>query len=130
MNQTAAYIVDGKVNNIVVWDSSQPTDQGDGSEIVFLPTYVDENGKERVVAGIGWDYIDGEFVDNRTKPEKEPKDEAIRSKRDALLSQSDWTQVPDAPVDQAAWAEYRQALRDLPQQAGFPTEITWPVKPE
>jgi len=52
-----------------------------------------------------------------------------RSQRDALLSQSDWTQVPDAPVDQAAWAEYRQALRDVPQQAGFPTEITWPQKP-
>jgi len=129
MNQTAAYIVDGKVNNIVVWDSSHSTDQDDGSEIVFLPTYVDENGKERVVAGIGWDYIDGEFVDNRTKLEKEPIDEEVRSQRDALLSQSDWTQVPDAPVDQSAWAEYRQALRDLPQQAGFPTEITWPTKP-
>jgi len=55
-------------------------------------------------------------------------DEA-RTQRDALLSQSDWTQVPDAPVDQAAWAAYRQALRDLPQQAGFPTEITWPQEP-
>jgi len=52
-----------------------------------------------------------------------------RSQRDALLSQSDWTQVSDAPVDQAAWADYRQALRDVPQQAGFPTEITWPQKP-
>ena len=55
-------------------------------------------------------------------------DEA-RTHRDALLSQSDWTQVPDAPVDQSAWAEYRQALRDLPQQAGFPTDIDWPTKP-
>jgi len=54
----------------------------------------------------------------------------IRANRDALLSQSDWTQVPDAPVDQQAWAEYRQALRDVPQQAGFPTDITWPTKPE
>jgi len=52
-----------------------------------------------------------------------------RSQRDALLSQSDWTQLPDAPVDQQAWAKYRQALRDVPQQAGFPTEITWPQKP-
>jgi hypothetical protein len=52
-----------------------------------------------------------------------------RTQRDALLSQSDWTQVPDAPVDQTAWAEYRQALRDVPQQAGFPTEITWPQIP-
>jgi len=54
----------------------------------------------------------------------------IRSERDRLLKEFDWTQLPDAPVDQQAWAEYRQALRDVPQQAGFPTEITWPVKPE
>jgi len=53
-----------------------------------------------------------------------------RSQRDALLSQSDWTQAPDAPVDQQAWAEYRQALRDVPLQTGFPTDITWPTKPE
>jgi len=53
----------------------------------------------------------------------------IRANRDALLSQSDWTQVPDAPVDQQAWAEYRQALRDVPQQSGFPTDINWPTKP-
>ena len=53
----------------------------------------------------------------------------LREDRSQLLTASDWTQVIDAPVDQAAWAAYRQALRDLPQQAGFPTTITWPVKP-
>ena len=52
-----------------------------------------------------------------------------RKKRDQLLADSDWTQVPDAPVDQAAWATYRQALRDVPQQTGFPTDINWPAKP-
>ena len=52
-----------------------------------------------------------------------------RSQRDTLLTQTDWTQVADAPVDKAAWAAYRQALRDVPQQIGFPTTITWPVKP-
>lgn len=52
-----------------------------------------------------------------------------RVKRDALLTACDWTQVADAPVDQAAWRAYRQALRDVPEQAGFPTEITWPVVP-
>jgi hypothetical protein len=55
---------------------------------------------------------------------------AARSKRDVLLSASDWTQVADAPVDQAAWATYRQSLRDIPQQAGFPSNIMWPSKPE
>jgi Phage tail assembly chaperone protein len=52
-----------------------------------------------------------------------------RNQRDTLLTQTDWTQVADAPVDKAAWAAYRQALRDVPQQIGFPTTITWPVKP-
>jgi len=52
-----------------------------------------------------------------------------RNQRDALLSASDWTQVSDAPVDQAAWATYRQALRDIPEQEGFPREIAWPAQP-
>jgi hypothetical protein len=72
----------------------------------------------------------GELV---VEPDPGPSEEQLaaraRSQRDALLSQSDWTQVPDAPVDQSAWAGYRQTLRDIPQQAGFPTEITWPTKP-
>lgn len=55
--------------------------------------------------------------------------QAIRYNRDRLLAASDWTQVSDAPVDQAAWATYRQALRDVPQQAGFPDNITWPEVP-
>lgn len=53
----------------------------------------------------------------------------IRTERDAKLNKSDWTQVADAPVDQAAWATYRQALRDIPAQVGFPNEITWPTEP-
>jgi hypothetical protein len=53
----------------------------------------------------------------------------VRAERDALLSGSDWTQVADAPVDQAAWAVYRQALRDIPEQAGFPASVTWPTAP-
>ena len=52
-----------------------------------------------------------------------------RALRDNLLSSCDWTQVADAPVDQAAWATYRQALRDIPNQAGFPDNVTWPNKP-
>ena len=60
----------------------------------------------------------------------EQKAEFIRSERDDLLKQSDWTQVADAPVDAQAWADYRQALRDVPQQSGFPADIDWPTKPE
>jgi len=54
----------------------------------------------------------------------------VRAERNALLAESDWTQIPDAPVDQAAWRTYRQALRDITAQASFPYNITWPTKPE
>ena len=52
-----------------------------------------------------------------------------RAQRDSLLTASDWTQIPDAPVDKAAWATYRQSLRDIPQQSGFPTTVVWPTQP-
>ena len=53
----------------------------------------------------------------------------IRKWRDAELVKSDWTQVLDAPVDQAAWATYRQALRDLPASNDDPQKIDLPVAP-
>lgn len=54
----------------------------------------------------------------------------VRSERDSKLFMSDWTQVADAPVDQATWAVYRQALRDLPEQLGFPATVVWPTEPK
>jgi hypothetical protein len=57
----------------------------------------------------------------------------IRAERNSKLSASDWTQVADAlldaPVDKAAWATYRQALRDVTSQTGFPWTINWPTQP-
>lgn len=55
---------------------------------------------------------------------------SVRQQRGEKLKDSDWTQVIDAPVDQAAWAAYRQALRDITGQAGFPWDMQWPVQPE
>lgn len=54
---------------------------------------------------------------------------AIREERNKLLKESDWTQVLDAPVDQQAWAVYRQALRDITLQESFPLNIVFPIKP-
>ncbi|ACT08828.1 putative phage tail fibre protein [Dickeya chrysanthemi Ech1591] len=56
--------------------------------------------------------------------------EDARRQRDNLLTASDWTQVSDAPVDQQAWRTYREILRQVPEQAGFPLNIAWPVQPE
>jgi hypothetical protein len=55
---------------------------------------------------------------------------SMRSERSRRLAESDWTQVADSPVDKAAWATYRQALRDVPTQAGFPWDVAWPAQPE
>lgn len=69
-------------------------------------------------------------VDNEIRQLPQSVAEAnIRNKRNMLLSDCDWTQLADASVDSLAWANYRQALRDIPQQAGFPYSITWPPKP-
>jgi hypothetical protein len=54
----------------------------------------------------------------------------VRADRDKRLADTDWTQVADAQVDKAVWATYRQALRDVPAQAGFPWDVTWPDQPE
>jgi hypothetical protein len=53
--------------------------------------------------------------------------EEVRAKRDGLLKESDYMVLPDAPVDADAAKKYRQALRDIPEQAGFPHDVEWPV---
>lgn len=54
---------------------------------------------------------------------------AVRADRNARLAATDWTQIADSTADKRAWAAYRQALRDVPSQAGFPQSVTWPQEP-
>ena len=61
------------------------------------------------------------------KDEEQAK--SVRATRNSLIAECDWTQVEDSPVDKAAWATYRQELRDLTLQAGFPFDVTYPTKP-
>lgn len=63
---------------------------------------------------------------------KQAKWVIVRAERDRLISQCDWTQMPDAPLDEAKKAEftaYRQALRDIPQTYSDPDAVVWPEKP-
>jgi Phage tail assembly chaperone protein len=55
---------------------------------------------------------------------------SVRTERNRLLAESDWTQLPDSPPDALAWGVYRKALRDLPSQPGFPWDIIWPEAPQ
>lgn len=56
--------------------------------------------------------------------------ERVREIRDELLRACDFTQLEDATVDKQAWAEYRQALRDIPQNFPDPQKISWPGVPK
>ena len=87
----------------------------------------------------GVEQIDGQWytkysvadMDDEAKAAKNAEQsKLVRDQRNTKLSESDWTQVADAPVDKASWATYRQELRDITTQAGFPWVITWPTQPE
>ena len=132
----------------------------DRKDLDNAPADVRGRFMEQLAAGInGWDWKDGQWVavqqtatierygftvadfPDAPVPEKpthnpdqqdlEREAEEARQERNSLLAESDWSVLPDAPVaDEQAWKDYRQALRDVPQQNGFPTDIDWPVKPE
>ena len=54
----------------------------------------------------------------------------VRTERNTKLAATDWTQVSDAPqAIKDSYVTYRQALRDVPLQSGFPWTITWPIAP-
>ena len=56
---------------------------------------------------------------------------SYREERSIKLTQSDWTQIADAPVDSSVWTAYRQALRDLPSHSNWPNLESgdWPTEP-
>ena len=65
-------------------------------------------------------------------PDPEVAAAEVRAKRNELLAATDWTQLADSQLDeeaQAAMQAYRQALRDIPQQEGFPLSVEWPEEP-
>jgi len=72
-----------------------------------------------------WDAMEAEYAagaDDRAAEE-------VRTKRDLLLAETDWHGMSDVTMS-TEMATYRQALRDISTQAGFPNEINWPTKPE
>jgi len=109
-----------KVENGIVTDVLVVADGAEGDEAVEAFGLVEQPG---VRPGLGWTWDGSQFT-----PPADTWDD-IRNDRDARLKGSDWTQVADAPVDAQAWADYRQALRDVPQTFAAPDEVVWPTAP-
>jgi hypothetical protein len=78
--------------------------------------------------------VQGQQVNRVFTVEQIPDEEKagqVRADRNSKLAATDWTQGKDIPDNvSSTWAAYRQALRDVPAQAGFPWEVTWPTQPE
>ena len=117
----------------------------EGQTLVGGPQYPDPGGwveveVEEVPAGTlrEWDFT-GERPRLRTKVLSSEEraiveGETARAKRNRLLLESDWTDTYSAPgrlgaVVYQEWQDYRQGLRDISSQTGFPTEIVWPIAP-
>ena len=88
--------------------------------------YLTQTATATPIAEVNGTWTQDWMVDNLP-----PEDAArnVRSKRGVQLSQTDWMALSDVTMS-APWAAYRQNLRDITLQVGFPYNITWPVKPE
>jgi hypothetical protein len=92
------------------------------------------DGKWHTKYVLGPIFVDGETTaveqESAYKARKDAEQAAnVRNQRTERLKDCDWTQIADSTADKTAWATYRQALRDITAQSGFPWTITWPDAP-
>lgn len=101
--------------------------------VIEEPTAEKPIVKYREVNGQIEQYAESAPVSTVPEPTEEQQEMQVRAARNSLLDLCDWTQLPDAPLTEEQkqeWAEYRQALRDVPEQTGFPDAVIWPSAPE
>jgi hypothetical protein len=80
--------------------------------------------------GIISDAQPGDFPSVIYVPSEQETADIVRQQRDQLLLDSDWTQLLNYPyTNQADWATYREQLRNVPEQSGFPFNVVWPTAP-
>lgn len=93
------------------------------------PAPVVDSKTHRVIQSVA--YEDGGWVQTWTtqRLSEERASDNVRGHRNRLLSDTDWMALSDNTMT-PAWASYRQALRDITTQEGFPYNVTWPAKPE
>lgn len=109
----------------VVFESPTPT------TTVYQTAFKD--GVEQVNGKWTWKWSISEMDDEAKAAKDAEAAKGVRATRDAKLAECDWLVIKAAETGVALaadWAAYRQALRDVPAQAGFPHNVTWPAKPE
>jgi hypothetical protein len=91
-----------------------------------------KNGVEQVAGKWVWKWAVSDMNDEAKAAKDAEAAKAVRAQRDRLIAETDWIVIKNLELNQnvpGIWEVYRQNLRDVPAQAGFPHDITWPVKP-
>lgn len=94
------------------------------------PNDCEEHGRDLYARAVAGEF--GEVAEYVLPPPPTEEEMAaeVRAERDRRLAETDWTQAADVPQPtKDKWAPYRQALRDVPAQEGFPFNVIWPDKP-
>jgi hypothetical protein len=92
-----------------------------------------KDGVEQVAGKWVWKWSISEMSAEAIASKDAEAAKAMRADRDKRIAETDWIIIKNLELNQnvpGVWEVYRQALRDVPSQAGFPHEITWPSKPE
>lgn len=137
MKNISIYLLNGKIDRCIICPESMVTSQlktderyieGIYDEVLY---YINDGIVIKKTTPFNeyciFNYDTKQWIDPRTNATQWP---IIKSQRDALLVASDYTQLPDVPLsDKAAWATYRQELRDITTQPD-PFNIIWPTPPQ
>jgi hypothetical protein len=112
------FLAENNCKKVTVWKPYDSMEQ----KLVGCPAYIENNEVYTVI------------VELLTTEEKQAlydsKAAEVRNTRNTLLSQCDWTQLPDSPVDKTVWANYRVELRNVTEQSGFPYNVVYPSAPD
>ncbi len=107
---------------VTVIDADQPS--------VNVETQRLEEGTPALVDGTwkqAWNVVNLDSTELKQIADAKAAD--VRSTRNKKLADTDWTQLADSSAPATVWGTYRQALRDIPTQTGFPDSVTWPTEP-
>lgn len=144
MNRKSIVNAEGRLVELLVFESNGRLMNYSLSENCYAVPYLNDhrietNGYIHSPLRPRWDFESDTWLDTASVQETAAAfpvcdfKEQIRTKRNELLTESDFAVLPDSPFtaeQRAAWAIYRQALRDVPQQEGFPFNVIFPEIPE
>jgi len=112
------FLAENSCKKVTVWKPYDAQEQ----KLVGCPAYIENNEVFTVV------------VEPLTPEDKQAlydsKAAEVRNIRNNMLTECDWTQLPDSPVDKTIWANYRIELRNVTEQSGFPFNVVYPTAPD